>query len=514
MKNLITGALLCAGFVANAAEVPSYLQKADNTYWVTMGQDALAELRAVGGQEFALSNFNSKHSNGVAIAQVGEQQLSHLSKMMHINHNRCGGYIVHQSLQSALNAQQNAPLQSLAGSFSAGPLSQADTVNRLLPNLAKENIVDTINYLSTTFNNRYYTTSGGANASDGLMARWQNIVSGLPWASVAQVSHAGYGQKSVVVTLTGSEKPQDIVVIGGHLDSTIGSTGESSIAPGADDDASGVATLTEVMRVFAEDGVQPKRTVKFYAYAAEEVGLRGSGDIADAHAANGDNVVGVMQLDMTNYPGSVEDIVLMTDYTNAQQNAYIASILDTYLPSINYGYDSCGYGCSDHASWNANGFPASMPFESRMSQYNPRIHTSSDTLQNMDTTAGKALKFAQMALAYVVELASDTVVVELPQINVTQTNVSLARRDWANYTQDLAAGYSALTVTLSGGSGNADLYVRFGAQSTTRKFDCKSAAGGNDEVCTITNPQAGTWHIDVRANKPVSGLTVNWQSVQ
>lgn len=512
MKNLITTALLCAGFAAHAAEVPTFQQKSDRTYWVTMGQDALDELNTVGGQEFVLQTFQSKGPNGVSIAQIAEGQLSFLSKLMHINHKRCGGYIVHDDLQSALAAQQSASLQTLAGSFSAGPLSQADTVNRVLPNLAKENIVDTISYLSTNFSNRYYTTSGGSGASDGLKARWENIVSGVSWANVTQVSHAGYGQKSVLVTLTGSEKPQDIVVIGGHLDSTIGSTSENSIAPGADDDASGIATLTEVMRVFVEDGIQPKRTVKFYAYAAEEVGLRGSGDIADAHAANGDNVVGVMQLDMTNYPGSVEDIVMMTDYTNAQQNAYIASILDAYLPTINYGYDTCGYGCSDHASWTSAGFPASMPFESRMSQYNPRIHTSSDTLENMDTTGSKALKFAQMALAYVVELSNDTAVVQQPDINETRSNVSISRRGWAHYTQSLDAGYSSLTVTLSGGSGNADLYVRYGAQSTTKKYDCKSAGSTNTETCTINNPQAGTWYIDVRGTKPVSGLTVNWQA--
>lgn len=511
MKNLITGALLCAGFAANAVEIPQYLNKVEQkTYWVTMGQDALDDLKKAGGQEFLINSLNGDNKSGVSIAQVGEGQLSHLSKLMHVNHKRCGGYIVHDSLQSAIAAQQKSTTQSLAGTFSAGPLTQSDRVNSLLPNLAKENIVDTINYLSTTFNNRYYTTSGGSGASDGLKARWQGIVNGLPWASVTQVAHSGYGQKSVLVTLTGSEKPQDIVVIGGHLDSTIGSTGENSLAPGADDDASGIATLTEVMRVLVSEGVQPKRTVKFYAYAAEEVGLRGSGDIANAHANNGDNVVGVMQLDMTNYPGSVEDIVLMTDYTSSAQNAYIANVLDTYLPLINYGYDSCGYGCSDHASWTSAGFPASMPFESRMSQYNPRIHTGSDTLENMDTTASKALKFAQMALAYTIELSSDTTVIELPTVDVTHSNLSVDRRGWLHYTQDLAAGYNSLTVTMSGGSGNADLYIRNGAQATTRKFDCRSTNSDNNEVCTINNPQAGTWYIDIRGNKPSSGFSVNW----
>ncbi|MCJ8270185.1 MAG: M20/M25/M40 family metallo-hydrolase, partial [Psychrosphaera sp.] len=375
MKKIISSVLLCAGFTAQAVELPTLSPNklAPQQYWITVGQDAMQDVKSVGAKEFLMTSVANANSKAISIAKIDDRQMNELSRLMHTNHNRCGGYMVHDTLQSALMEQQQSVI---ATPFTTSALSEAVTVNALLPNLAANNIVDTINYLSTNFNNRYYTTSGGTNASNGLKARWEGIVSGKSWASVTQVTHSSYPQKSVLVTLTGSEKPDEIIVLGGHLDSTIGSTSENSTAPGADDDASGIATLTEVLRVYVNNNVQPKRTVKFYAYAAEEVGLRGSKDIADAAAANGDNVVGVMQLDMTNYDGSVNDITMMTDYTSSTQNSYIASLLDTYLPSISYGYDSCGYGCSDHASWTSAGYPASMPFETRMSQYNPRIHSS------------------------------------------------------------------------------------------------------------------------------------------
>jgi len=57
-------------------------------------------------------------------------------------------------------------------------------------------------------------------------------------------------------------------------------------------------------------------------------------------------------------------------------------LVGTYLPALKLGYDKCGYGCSDHASWNAQGYPASMPFESSMARDNPTIHTAKDTLAN------------------------------------------------------------------------------------------------------------------------------------
>ena len=174
----------------------------------------------------------------------------------------------------------------------------------------------------------------------------------------------------MVLTLKGSRYPDEVVVLGGHLDSTAGSAPNSrTLAPGADDDASGIATLTEVLRVIAEQGRQPERTLQFIGYAAEEVGLRGSKDIATRYKAANTKVLAALQLDMTNYQGSAEEIVFMTDYTDQGLTGYLAQLLDAYLPQIRYGYDSCGYGCSDHASWHNQGYPAAMPFESRFNDY-------------------------------------------------------------------------------------------------------------------------------------------------
>jgi len=81
--------------------------------------------------------------------------------------------------------------------------------------------------------------------------------------------------QNVVAWLPGKKHPERLVVIGGHLDS-ISLRGSDSVAPGADDDASGIATLTEVARVLLASDFRPARTEKLMAYAAEEVGLRGS----------------------------------------------------------------------------------------------------------------------------------------------------------------------------------------------------------------------------------------------
>ncbi|MFT4927684.1 MAG: vibriolysin [Phenylobacterium sp.] len=89
-------------------------------------------------------------------------------------------------------------------------------------------------------------------------------------------------------------------------------------------------------------------------------------------------------------------------------------------------------------------------------------------------------------------------------------NVSVNRSKWKRYTLDLPAGSTDLTVSITGGTGDADLYMRYGSQSTTSSYDCRPYATGNEETCTFANPTAGTWHIDVRGYSNVSGLTINY----
>jgi serine protease len=67
---------------------------------------------------------------------------------------------------------------------------------------------------------------------------------------------------------------------------------------------------------------------------------------------------------------------------------------------------------------------------------------------------------------------------------------------------------SQLTVRIFGGSGDADLYVRFGAQPTLSTWDCRPYLNGNNETCTFNNPSAGTWHIMLHGYTSYSGVTV------
>jgi len=97
-------------------------------------------------------------------------------------------------------------------------------------------------------------------------------------------------------------------------------------------------------------------------------------------------------------------------------------------------------------------------------------------------------------------------------IDSTTNNISVGSNAWKRYTVDLGSGYSNLTVSISGGSGDADLYVRRGAQSTTSSYDCRPYKNGNNEECTFNSPASGTWHIDLRGYSAASGVTLRVQA--
>jgi serine protease len=90
----------------------------------------------------------------------------------------------------------------------------------------------------------------------------------------------------------------------------------------------------------------------------------------------------------------------------------------------------------------------------------------------------------------------------------TITNINIARRAWQHYTLEVPEGMAQLTVEISGGTGDADLYVKHGSQPTSGSYDCRPNKNGNSETCVINNPQAGVWHFSVYAFRAVSGLTL------
>ncbi len=354
----------------------------------------------------------------LVVSQIEAHMLSRIAERIHQREQRCGGFFAFATREEAdafIASDRSAQAMRSNALLAAYTIDNQATVTPWLSQVQHTNIYNTIGTLSA-YQNRYYTSPTGKTSAEWIRTTWQGLAgSRTDVTSELSTCATCSTQPSVILTIRGVELPDEIVVLGAHLDSINGSAGGSTTqrAPGADDDASGIATLTEVLRIAMANGWKPKRTVKFMGYAAEEVGLRGSNAIAQAHRAAGANVVAVLQMDMTNYrSGSAVDMRLVSDYSNADMKTFLINIFDSYLAPLGMsrGSYTCGYGCSDHASWTSAGYPSAMFFEAGTASggYNPNIHTANDTLANMGNSAQNSAKFAQLGLAFLGEAAKTT----------------------------------------------------------------------------------------------------------
>ena len=94
------------------------------------------------------------------------------------------------------------------------------------------------------------------------------------------------------------------------------------------------------------------------------------------------------------------------------------------------------------------------------------------------------------------------------QNGVAVTGLSGSTGDTVVYTMSVPAGASNLRFQIAGGSGDADLYVRFGSAPTTSTYDCRPYLSGNNETCDISPAQAGTYYVMVRAYATYSGVSL------
>lgn len=91
---------------------------------------------------------------------------------------------------------------------------------------------------------------------------------------------------------------------------------------------------------------------------------------------------------------------------------------------------------------------------------------------------------------------------------VSKTGLSGNRLDETFYTMEVPAGATELNFDMSGGTGDADLYVKFGSAPTTSSYDCRPYKSGNTENCNFATASAGTYHVMVRAYSTYSNVSL------
>jgi bacterial leucyl aminopeptidase len=361
----------------------------------------------------------TEKTTGVAYGEITAEQEKKISMLAH-EAGKCGGFeMLPSSTHKGLSSQN--PL--LTAVF--GQLAEREAINKrftansshfstmmLNPTIAAaveevnpENLKKTVAMMSS-FSNRTYNGSKPNDGVNALKSAIETTVQGstVP-VQVELVDHRSIGQKSIRARIVGSKRPNEIIVLGAHLDSINQDWFGSKAAPGADDNASGSSNIMEALRIISHQASAPERTIEFMWYAGEEGGLIGSAEIASDYKAQGKDVVGVLQLDMTLFPGDgAFTLGSMTDFTSAWLRSYFENLNSLYVKAkiVN---DKCGYGCSDHASWNRQGYPALMPFESSFDRMNHNLHTAKDVIDS-NSNFEHAAVFSKIAVAMALDLGN------------------------------------------------------------------------------------------------------------
>ncbi|KAL1748178.1 hypothetical protein HDZ31DRAFT_30201 [Schizophyllum fasciatum] len=261
-----------------------------------------------------------------------------------------------------------------------------------------DGLYDIVDTLSNNFTTREYRSENARAPALWIQEQFQAILGD----SNVQLIENSFDQPNVIAKLPGKNSTE-AVILAAHLDSTAGGL---EPAPGADDDASGIAVLLQTAQILTANDYQGSRTIEFHAYAGEEGGLLGSQTVARQYAAAGAAVAAMLQMDMIAYQPRDKPVLTVLTDTDAALVAWSQQLLKAYLSADDIQTSTCGYACSDHYSWEDQGYPAvSIDESGPEDEYlNPYYHTPGDRIDVLDFD--KAVEFVKMALAFSVELAA------------------------------------------------------------------------------------------------------------
>ena len=92
---------------------------------------------------------------------------------------------------------------------------------------------------------------------------------------------------------------------------------------------------------------------------------------------------------------------------------------------------------------------------------------------------------------------------------INAANLTAEEGDWTYYELDVPECAASLNVSMSGGTGDADMYLKFADKPTKTQYDCRPFETGNSESCHIANPEAGIYHLGLFAYDAYSSVSVS-----
>ena len=271
--------------------------------------------------------------------------------------------------------------------------------------------------ISTRYSYAMFTGQANARAFDYVLEQvraWypdsQIEIEEYPYTDAERT----YTWKNLIVTIPGQTRPQESVILSAHLDDTVVKQGDAlKVAPGADDNAVGVAALLEAARIFRANKFE--RTIRLIWFSGEEEGSAGSMAYVNTHSMAG--VVGNITLDMFGYDND-GDRCLEIHAGALPESDRIGRCFQNTAKSngINLNYDYLTTGASDrsdHASFWKKSVGSVVVIENFIQQnipggckgidVNPNYHRPGDKVEALNQ--GFAFDIVRAGLATTASLA-------------------------------------------------------------------------------------------------------------
>ena len=282
-------------------------------------------------------------------------------------------------------------------------------IREMMNQVNMDSLEATVQHLQD-YQNRIWNSQNAFNASDWIAGRMAALGLEVEQQPFYASTWTGSGQAApnVIGIQRGTLYPDTYVVCGSHFDSfSYEAMYGGGACPGADDNATGVASVLESARIMTQYDFE--YSIIYCAYGCEEMGLYGSEAYASRCQQEGMEILGYFNNDMNGYLYG-DQIHIDCIYPNsvAPIGDYYMNIGRVYFPELPIRHVNFNEGDSDHTSFNTHGYMGIYPFED-YEHYSPYIHHTNDLIGISVNSFEMSQQYCRMNIGCLAELANPVI---------------------------------------------------------------------------------------------------------
>ncbi|MBO4574943.1 MAG: M28 family peptidase [Bacteroidales bacterium] len=282
-------------------------------------------------------------------------------------------------------------------------------IREMMNQVNMDSLEATVQYLQD-YQSRIWNSDNAFAASDWIAGRMEALGLEVEQQPFYASTWTGSGQAApnVIGIQRGTLYPDTYVVCGSHFDSfSYEAMYGGGACPGADDNATGVASVLESARIMTQYDFE--YSIIYCAYGCEEMGLYGSEAYASRCQQEGMEILGYFNNDMNGYLYG-DQIHIDCIYPNsvAPIGDYYMNVGSVYFPELPIRHVNFNEGDSDHTSFNNHGYMGIYPFEDYQ-HYSPNIHTTNDLIGPSVNSFEMSQQYCRMNIGCLAELANPVI---------------------------------------------------------------------------------------------------------